>query len=999
MEQISVCEGKERNQPCSAPGLEDGVCLDDVCLPPGCGNRALDPQEVCDDGNTQNGDGCSSDCRSDETCGNGIVDPSVGENCDDGNTVSGDGCRANCVLPACGNGVVDGESNEECDEGAANSNEPDASCRVNCLVRRCGDGVIDELAGEVCDDGNVVSGDGCRPDCQSDETCGNGLIDALKGEECDDGNSLAGDGCDSLCRSEVPNWQESRSTAPPRLGDLDAGGFVFDLWRDRLVAFGGFEQSAYYYGTSNKTYEWNGEYWSVAAPTLAPPTRRWHSTAYDSSRGVTVVFGGESEGAFYLDDTWEWNGTAWKQVISAVAPSPRSGASMTFDGARGVVVLHGGYEGQTDTWEWDGVSWTEITTSESPAGGSLAYDPTRALTVLLTFSGQTWEYDGVDWSQQSPTTGPTYPSALAYDPVAGSVRARQGTSTWVWDGVDWSAGNDSPSLPFGDWFLVTDSLEGRLLALDPEDLGSVWAPGIMEHDGTGWVEVPQQSAKPAARKDFGLVHDTANNRLILAGGTSNDSLPHRDTWAWDGIRWTPLADNSGPAQSDCDYAYDQARAEVVAFCFATDAAETWSFDGDSWALEAPATSPPKRNGFALAYDAARERTILFGGSSGTLFDDTWEWDGTTWTERAPVNRPPARDSHAMAYDPVRERVVLFGGNRGSEYAADTWEWDGDDWAKVQTSPTPPPIAEHALAYDAARRTILLFGGYDLSPQTWEYDGANWRLVQTAKAPPPRVSHKLVFDPHRNDLLAMAGVPPDSLTDVWLYDASAGTVSNVSSAAQSPGGADVAVNPDSQDALVIGYAEPFNEILVDIAVSGEGTSGPWDYWNGQDWQSLSWVSPSPQLSRPPGPSSHELEVPFNWTPMVFPGTFKERYYLRHVNNGTYTTPPVLNQLTIAAPVLIWRLRWRGRAEEVCISGTDGDSDGLTACDDPDCWGVCNSTCPPQTSCAAGAPFCGDGTCQAWESCRFCSGDCGECPAVCGDSVCSASETAGGCPGDC
>ena len=37
--------------------------------------------------------------------------------------------------------------------------------------------------------------------------------------------------------------------------------------------------------------------------------------------------------------------------------------------------------------------------------------------------------------------------------------------------------------------------------------------------------------------------------------------------------------------------------------------------------------------FAMAYDSARERIVLFGGRtdrSGDL-NDTWEWDGRTWT--------------------------------------------------------------------------------------------------------------------------------------------------------------------------------------------------------------------------------------------------------------------------------------------------------------------------------------------------------------------------------
>jgi cysteine-rich repeat protein len=45
------------------------------------------------------GDGCSADCRSDETCGNGVLD--AGEACDDGNALAGDGCDTACQIEAC----------------------------------------------------------------------------------------------------------------------------------------------------------------------------------------------------------------------------------------------------------------------------------------------------------------------------------------------------------------------------------------------------------------------------------------------------------------------------------------------------------------------------------------------------------------------------------------------------------------------------------------------------------------------------------------------------------------------------------------------------------------------------------------------------------------------------------------------------------------------------------------------------------------------------------
>jgi cysteine-rich repeat protein len=74
------------------------VCIDIG----GCGDGVVNPGEVCDDGNIEDGDGCSADCQSDETCGNGIRDShvTIPEECDDGrlNGTFNDHCGFDCRL-------------------------------------------------------------------------------------------------------------------------------------------------------------------------------------------------------------------------------------------------------------------------------------------------------------------------------------------------------------------------------------------------------------------------------------------------------------------------------------------------------------------------------------------------------------------------------------------------------------------------------------------------------------------------------------------------------------------------------------------------------------------------------------------------------------------------------------------------------------------------------------------------------------------------------------
>src|SRR5262245_45201919 len=72
-DQLAACDGLADGATCTVRGGV-GTCDRGVCVPTGCGNRVMDPDEVCDDGNTTNGDGCRGDCRKIEICGDEIVD-------------------------------------------------------------------------------------------------------------------------------------------------------------------------------------------------------------------------------------------------------------------------------------------------------------------------------------------------------------------------------------------------------------------------------------------------------------------------------------------------------------------------------------------------------------------------------------------------------------------------------------------------------------------------------------------------------------------------------------------------------------------------------------------------------------------------------------------------------------------------------------------------------------------------------------------------------------
>jgi len=120
------------------------ICLLSVlvsgCGGPVCGDGKVAGSETCDDGNTNNYDGCSFACvvETGWTCGDGTA-------CD----------------PVCGDGIT--VDSEVCDPTDSAWTE---YCSSDCTmtIASCGDGVI-QSAHEQCDDANTDASDGCSASC------------------------------------------------------------------------------------------------------------------------------------------------------------------------------------------------------------------------------------------------------------------------------------------------------------------------------------------------------------------------------------------------------------------------------------------------------------------------------------------------------------------------------------------------------------------------------------------------------------------------------------------------------------------------------------------------------------------------------------------------------------------------------------------------------------------------------------------------------------------
>lgn len=326
--------------------------------------------------------------------------------------------------------------------------------------------------------------------------------------------------------------------------------------------------------------------WTQRTPTVKPVARSASGMAYDSTRKVSVLFGGYLGGNVFSDETWEWDGTNWSKKTPTVSPPARSLTAMAYDSARKVSVLFGGLNGGGDTWEWDGTNWSKKTPAHTPSNRqshAMAYDSARGVTVLFggtTGGDETWEWDGTDWTIRSPSTKPFARNnhAIAYDEARGVVVLFGGASTlavandetWEWNGDNWAKSTpaSSPSARTSHQ-LAYDSLRQVTVLFGGGTVGHPLAD-TWEWDGQHWLKRLPVPA-PSARSFPAMAFDRARGVILLFGGEA----PLSDqTWEWEGpqpyITQQPKSITTAPGQT-------------VEFSLATNSASTvtyrWRKDG------------------------------------------------------------------------------------------------------------------------------------------------------------------------------------------------------------------------------------------------------------------------------------------------------------------------------------------------------------------------------------------------------------------------------------
>ena len=251
----------------------------------------------------------------------------------------------------------------------------------------------------------------------------------------------------------------------------------------------------------------------------------------------------------------------------------------------------------------------------------------------------------------------------------------------------------------------------------------------------------------------------------------------------------------------------------------------------TWKRLSPTLSPSPRAAFAMAYDPASARVVLFGGyDASNYLSETWTFDGTTWTQQAPALSPPPRAAASMAYDTVSGRLVLFGGFDGNGYLGDTWLWNGasGSWEAMTSAISAPAVTAPRLFTDPSSGRVTMIGGFDgrfYQGTTWQWTGSDWLDLAPANSPGGRSSASVAVDLSHDNVVLAGGLASINPFGTFLWDGL--DWSRAFTDTQPPlvydGGA--AYDPQRQRVIVFGGGE-----------GGTDINETWE-WTGTDWAPL------------------------------------------------------------------------------------------------------------------------------------------------------------------
>ncbi len=305
--------------------------------------------------------------------------------------------------------------------------------------------------------------------------------------------------------------------------------------------------------------------------------------------------------------------------------------------------------------------------------------------------------------------------------------------------------------------------------------------------------------------------------------------------------------------------------------------------------------PVARAGAMMAYDPITGNDILFGGASSSsttstsigVFDDTWSYNGSSWSLLHPQSSPPARAFGAMvsyiipvgfkSFDPSMNKfgIILFGGlSSNGQYLDDTWGWNGSNWVKLNTLNHPSARIMPAMSLSSGnsdKSSIVLYGGLnpsgDALGDTWIFNGNNWVDMNPKFSPPPLAGASMALGPdglnngNHNVAILFGGMTgslssnPVLLNDTWVWNNNTWAKLHPLVSPPARAGASFAPSPVnvSQTSFSSGFPSQDHHVFQDVLFGGLRAGSTLNIFNSYNdtwvWNNNTWKELYPEVSPP------------------------------------------------------------------------------------------------------------------------------------------------------
>ena len=310
---------------------------------------------------------------------------------------------------------------------------------------------------------------------------------------------------------------------------------------------------------------------------------------------------------------------------------------------------------------------------------------------------------------------------------------------------------------------------------------------LRKADFPDWMKMAPSTVPP--RRDAAcLAHIDVDNTFLMFGG-SGSSGNLGDTWkySFSADQWTELSLATHPSnRSTAGCAYDPVGQDVVLFGGNDGTAwstETWKFDAvtSTWSQVFPSGSTP-RNFWStpMTYDSAQRKMVILFRNSVTVQMETWAYDpaANSWANRNPSTSPNARDGHAMVYVAAPDRTLVFSGAEGLTVYCDFWlyAYTPNSWTKVRDC-VPNQDPNGRVGAGITSRTdcpVFMYGGFDgvaYPPETWcyEFGFGDWFNPAASGSPGARRNFQLATENGNISVFFGGSNTADGLkNDTWAF---------------------------------------------------------------------------------------------------------------------------------------------------------------------------------------------------------------------------------------